>query len=90
MTAQPPIEVMRWEGMGATRTVNGMSRVYPFAAVWNTLGNPAASVPALLDADGLPIAVQLVARPNDEHTIIGVAAQIEAERPWSDPKPRVA
>jgi amidase len=90
MTAQPPIEVMRWEGLGATRTVNGMSRVYPFAAVWNTLGNPAASVPALLDAHGLPIAVQLVARPNDEHTLIALAAQIEAERPWSDPKPPVA
>ena len=89
MTAQPPIEVMRWEGLGATRTVNGMSLVYPFAAVWNTLGNPAASVPALLDGDGLPIAVQLAARPNDEHTIVALAAQIEAERPWSDPKPPV-
>ena len=90
MTAQPPIEVMRWEGLGATRTVNGMSRVYPFAAVWNTLGNPAASVPALLDEDGLPIAVQLVARPNDEHTVVSLAAQIEAERPWDEPRPPVA
>ena len=90
MTAQPPIEVMRWEGLGATRTVNGMSLVYPFAAVRNTLGNPAASVPALLDQDGLPIAVQLAARPNDEHTIVALAAQIEAERPWSDPRPPIA
>jgi amidase len=87
MTAQPPIEVMRWEGMGAMRTVNGMSLVYPFAAVWNTLGNPAASVPALLDGDGLPIAVQLVAPPNDEHTIVELAAQIEAERPWTERPP---
>jgi amidase len=87
MTAQPPIEVMRWEGLGATRTVNGMSRVYPFAAVWNTLGNPAASVPALLDADGLPIAVQLAGRPNDEHTIVALAAQIERERPWPERPP---
>ena len=84
MTAQPPIEVMRWEGLGATRTVNGMSRVYPFAAVWNTLGNPAASVPALLDGEGLPIAIQLAGRPNDEHTIVALAAQIESERPWPE------
>ncbi len=40
MTAQPPIEVMRWEGLGATRTVNGMSRVYPFAAVVEHAGKP--------------------------------------------------
>ncbi len=90
MTAQPPVEVMRWEGLGATRTVNGMSRVYPFAAVWNTLGNPAAAVPALLTDDGLPVAVQIAGRPNDEHTIVSLAAQLEAERPWSDPRPPVA
>ena len=54
------------------------------------LGNPAASVPALLRADGLPIAVQLVARPGDEHTIVALAAQIESERPWSEPRPPIA
>lgn len=81
-TAQPPVKVMQWEGLGAARTVEGMGRVYPFAAPWNTLGNPAASVPSHLTSDNLPIAVQLVARPNDEHTIVSLAAQIEAERPW--------
>lgn len=87
MTACPPVEVMRWEGMGALRTGDGMSRVYPFAATWNVLGNPAASVPALLTAEGLPVAVQLVVPPNDEHTAVALAAQIEAERPWSERPP---
>jgi len=87
MTAQPPIEVMRWEGLGALRTAEGMGRVYPYAGTWNVLGNPAASVPALLNDDGLPVAVQLVARPNDEHTIVSLAAQIEAERPWPERPP---
>ena len=90
MTAQPPVEVMRWEGLGALRTADGMSRVYPFAATWNVLGNPAASVPALLNADGLPVAVQLVVPPNDEHTAVALAAQIEAEHPWAEPRPPVA
>jgi amidase len=90
MTAQPPVEVLRWEGLGATRTGNGMSRVYPFAAPWNILGNPAASVPALLNDAGLPVAVQLVGRPNDEHTLVALAAQIEAERPWTEPRPQIA
>ena len=90
MTARPPVEVMRWEGMGAARAIDGISRVYPYAAPWNVLGNPAASVPALLDDDGLPVAVQLVARPNDEPTIIALAAQIEAERPWPERPPVAA
>ena len=89
-TAQPPIRVMKWEGMGAIRTVNGMARVYPFAGTWNVLGNPAASVPARLTDDGLPIAVQLVARPNDEPTIMALAAQIEDARPWAEPHPPIA
>jgi amidase len=90
MTAQPPVPVMKWEGMGAVRTLNGMSRVYPYAAVWNVLGNPAAAVPSHLTADGLPVAVQLVARPSDEHTLVSLAAQIEAERPWAEPRPPLA
>jgi amidase len=87
MTARPPVEVMRWEGMGAPRAIEGISRVYPYAAPWNVLGNPAAAVPALLDEDGLPVGVQLVARPNDEHTIVSLAAQIESERPWPERPP---
>lgn len=90
MTAQPPVEVMRWEGMGAARTSNGMGRTYPYTPPWNVLGNPAASVPALLDEDGVPVAVQLVGRPNDEHTIMALAAQIESERPWAEPRPEIA
>ena len=82
-TAQPPIPVMKFEGLGATRVLEGMSRVYPYAAVWNMLGNPAASVPSHLAPGNLPIAVQLVGRPSDESTLIALAAQIEAERPWA-------
>jgi amidase len=90
MTAQPPVPVMKWEGLGATRTMNGMSLVYPYAATWNMLGNPAASVPSHLTADGLPVAVQLVGRPSDEATLVSLAAQIEAERPWAEPRPPAA
>jgi amidase len=44
-------------------------------------------VPAGLDADGLPRAVQLVSRPDDEATLLALAAQIEAGRPWADLRP---
>jgi amidase len=53
-----------------------------WTALWNVTGNPAASVPAGLAADGLPLAVQLVGRIGDEPTLLRVAAQLERTRPW--------
>ncbi len=50
-------------------------------------GQPACSVPAGFAADGMPRAVQLVGRPNDEATLVSVAAQLEAARPWAGSRP---
>lgn len=85
-----PFEVGRWEGRGAMRTLLGMSRTYCFGPVWNHTGQPAAAVPAGIGADGLPRSVQLVGRPGDEATLLSLAAQIEAERPWADQRPPVS
>jgi amidase len=90
VTSRPPVEVGRWEGLGALRTLVGMSRVYPFTAVWNVTGQPAAAVPAGFTADGLPLSVQLVGRPGDEPTLLSLAAEIEAERPWAHHRPPLA
>ncbi len=88
-TAQLPVEIGHWRGQGALRTINGMSNVYPYAAAWNYTGQPAATIPAGFADNGLPRSVMLVARPNDEATLISVAAQLEAERPWADRLPAV-
>jgi amidase len=90
VTATPPVAAAQWEGSGATRTLLGMIAAYPFAAVWNMTGQPAAAVPAGFSADGLPLAVQLVGRPGDEATLLSLAAQLEAERPWADRRPPVS
>ena len=84
-----PVEVGRWEGRGALRTLLGMARVYPFTGVWNYTGQPAAAVPVGFTPDGLPLSVQLVGRPGDEATLLSLAAQIEAERPWAGRTPPV-
>ncbi len=81
------VPVRRWEGMGALRTILGMSRFYPYCVPWNHLGNPAMSVPAGFAADGMPLAVQIIGRPGDEATLLSLAAQLEAERPWADKRP---
>jgi amidase len=84
------LPVRRWEGRGALWTVLGMSRFYPFCVPWNHLGNPAMSVPAGFAANGMPLAVQIIGRPNDEATLLSLAAQLEAERPWADNRPQIS
>ncbi len=84
------LPVRRWEGRGALRTVLGMSRFYPYCVPWNHLGNPAMSVPAGFGVDGMPLAVQLIGRPGDEATLLSLAAQLEAERPWADKRPPIS
>ena len=88
-TAQLPVEIGHWRGQGALRTINGMSNVYPFGAAWNYTGQPAAVIPAGFTDSGLPRSVMLVARPNDEATLVSLGAQLEAERPWADRTPEV-
>jgi len=62
----------------------------PFQAPFNHTGQPAAVVPAGLTRSGLPLSVQMVGRPNDEATLLSLAAQIEAERPWAQRRPPVS
>lgn len=84
------LPVRRWEGRGALWTILGMSRFYPYCVPWNHLGNPAMSVPAGFAADGMPLAVQIVGRPGDEATLLSLAAQLEAERPWAEKRPPIS
>jgi amidase len=58
-----------------------------FTAVFNMNGLPAISVPTHHAESGLPIGVQLVARPHDEATLIRLASQLEQALPWSDRHP---
>jgi amidase len=62
----------------------------PFTAFWNSTGQTAASVPLAQDEQGLPVGVQIVARPADEATLIRVSAQLEEARPWADRPPGFA
>jgi amidase len=84
------LPVRRWEGKGALQTVLGMSRFYPYCVPWNHLGNPAMAVPAGFSADGMPLSIQVIGRPGDEATLLSLAAQIEAERPWADSRPPIS
>lgn len=55
--------------------------------VWNLTGFPALSLPAGLDAEGLPIGVQIVAPLGGDHLVLALAAHAERtlgpRLPWS-------
>jgi amidase len=53
----------------------------------NIMGTPAVSVPLAMHSSGLPIGVQLGARPAHEHQVLGLAALLEEELPWRNRVP---
>ncbi|WP_375490943.1 amidase [uncultured Jatrophihabitans sp.] len=80
--AQPPLEAKAWAARGWLANVWSNVRYAPFAAPWNVAGWPAMTVPAGLAPDGLPLAVQLVAKPGAESQLIALARELEDARPW--------
>ncbi|HEX8573485.1 MAG TPA: amidase family protein [Allosphingosinicella sp.] len=66
--------------------VNGLIRELlgcaPFTVQFNVTGQPAASIPLHMSSEGLPIAPQLVGRFAEEHVLLALCAQLEAEAPW--------
>ena len=88
-TAAPPPPATISSGSGAFRTFNEGSPFVCYTPVWNYVGQPAASIPAGFDQDGLPMAVQLAGPPETETTIVSLAAQLEAARPWHERRPEL-
>ena len=86
----PAVPAGIMEGRGATVTYLWETAWVPFTVLWNITGQPAASVPAGHTREGLPLAVQIVGRPDDEKTVLSLAAQLEAERPWTNRRPAIS
>jgi amidase len=62
----------------------------PFTVWFNITGQPALMLPLGRSPEGLPVAVQLVARYGDEATLFRLGGQLERARPWLDRKPALA
>jgi aspartyl-tRNA(Asn)/glutamyl-tRNA(Gln) amidotransferase subunit A len=65
----------------------------PLAASWrlsypfNLTGLPAISLPCGFDSDGLPIGLQIAARPFDEMMVLRIAHAYERGHAWRDARP---
>jgi aspartyl-tRNA(Asn)/glutamyl-tRNA(Gln) amidotransferase subunit A len=63
---------------------------WELALTWpfNWTSHPAASVPAGLTDDGLPVGLQLVGRRYEDDAVLAGSAALERERPWIGSYPR--
>jgi amidase len=50
----------------------------------NIMGTPALSLPLAMHSSGVPIGVQIAARPGADHLVIQLAAALEEAMPWRD------
>jgi len=62
---------------------------YPYTMLFNLTGHPAVTLPCGFASDGLPIGMQLAARPGEDAFLLKVAAQFEHIKPWGDLRPRL-
>jgi len=87
--AQPPVPVGTQFPEGETDPMHPFHRDFDFVSFTpgaNLAGLPAAALP-LHWHDGLPIGVQVVAKPNQEALLFRFSAQVEQAQPWADQRP---
>jgi amidase len=53
----------------------------------NVMGTPAMSLPLAMHSTGVPIGVQIAAKPAAEHLLLQLATALEAAMPWRDRVP---
>jgi amidase len=64
-------------------------RYVAFTPMANFSGLPAMSVPLYWTEDGLPVGSHFMGRFGDDATLLSLAGQLEAARPWADRRPPV-
>ncbi|MCC7366637.1 MAG: amidase [Dehalococcoidia bacterium] len=63
----------------------GPAGFIPFTYPFNLTGHPAASLPAGVDGDGMPVGLQVVAPRFADALLLAVSAAYEAACPWEGP-----
>jgi len=84
------IRIGEWATLPPAKT---MAKIIGWVAPcppFNATGQPVITIPTGFDPNGLPIGIQLIGRPAAEATLIALAAQVEAAKPWNQPRPLFA
>ncbi len=80
--AETAVPLGKWAGKGWWATTMGVAN-WILTPAWNIAGCPAASIPAGMLPDGLPLAIQIVAKPGQDALLVAVLQQIESVQPWA-------
>jgi amidase len=85
-----PIRIGEWAHLSPEETFQNIIKWVAPCPPFNATGQPAIALPVGFDERGLPIGVQLVGKPAAEATLISLAAQLEAAKPWIQHRPAFA
>ena len=77
-----PIRVGEWADLSFEETLQRIINWIAPCPPFNASGLPAIALPAILDNNGLPVGIQIIGRPAAEATLIALAAQMEAAKPF--------
>jgi amidase len=83
----PPIRIGEWADLSPAETLQKIISWIAPCPPFNASGQPAITIPTGFDNNNLPIGIQLVGKPAAEATIIALAAQLEAAKPWINHRP---
>jgi aspartyl-tRNA(Asn)/glutamyl-tRNA(Gln) amidotransferase subunit A len=83
-TAAPPVETL-YNSDAFPRWTKGAPYTLPF----NLTGQPAASMPAGLTANGLPVGLQIVGPARADHRVLQAMRAYESALGWTWPQPKV-
>jgi amidase len=90
----PVASVPAWKHGERSWSVEGQTVEYldavRYTQWFNTLGAPAAVVPVGRSPEGLPIGIQIAARPFEDELALGVAAVVEAAFGFKPPKAAIS
>ena len=79
----PTISIGEWADLTPEETLQKIIHWVAPCPPFNASGQPAIALPTGFDSNGLPVGVQVVGRPGAEATLIALAAQLEAVKPWN-------
>ena len=86
----PPVEIGTIDqALPWPELVELLTSYVAFTPLANFAGLPAMSVPLYWTDGGLPVGSHFLGRFGAEETLLSLAGQLEAARPWADKKPPV-
>lgn len=84
---QPPIRVGQWADLPSSKALDNIIQWIAPCPAFNATGQGAIALPTGFTNSGLPIGIQLVAKPNQETTILQLAYQLEQIKQWQKYRP---